>query len=155
MFPAPTTPTDSYGFWLAKADGTDARNFLTYKLPTTLPDPQAKKIVATYQMDEGATHPGYLVKDVRKIDLSHYEFSIRLDALTPTEMLWVADLYNNERQVLLSWKSGLNVLAVFAEDGCTPGYYPLNHRSAGYVDLKFLLNGATSTTFTLIVDEES
>lgn len=141
--------TDSYGFWIALPDGTEARNYTSIALPATLPDEQAEKIVAVYQMDEGQNHPGYRVYDTRAIDWSHYDFEIAVQVVFPTDLDWLRDLYDNESQVLISWKSGRKLLALFQKDGYRPKQYKHNVRYFGMATLKFHLIGTVSTNFTL------
>lgn len=152
---APTTPTDTYGFWIAKSDGSEARNFLHIQLPKELPEATAKKVVHEFQMDEGENHPGYMVRDVRAIDISHYEFPINIGAIVPTDLAWLKSLYETERQVLISWVSGFRVYAIFQEEGFVPHQYPNNIREFGWAELKFSLVGQTNTTFSLASESES
>jgi len=154
-FTSPSTPTDPYGFWISKADGSEARNFLHIHLPKVLPDATAKKVVHEFQMDEGQNHPGYMVRDVRKIDLSHYEFPIDLGAVKVVDLDWLQTIYAEERQVLISWKTGLRVYAVFQDGGCIPHQYSLNVREFGWIELNFHLVGQTSTTFSAVAESES
>lgn len=138
----------AYGFWLAEADGTHARNFLKIQLPRELPKPQGEKPLKVFQMDEGLNHPGYQVFDTRKIDMSHKTFEIQIGMIDNDDLDWMEDMYDNRSQVLLSWKSGLRVLAVWKSDGFIPGNYGLNVEEFGRAQLKFQLVGASSTTFT-------
>lgn len=140
---------DAYGFWIGLSDGTQARNYTSIALPATLPDEEAEKIVAVYQMDEGANHPGYRVFDTRAIDWSHYDFSIAVQVVFPEDLDWLQDLYDNETQVLISWKSGLRMLALFQKDGFRKKQYRHNVRYFGSATLKFHLLGPVSTNFTL------
>lgn len=141
--------TDPYGFWIAKADGSEARNYKSIHIPLELPEPQAEKIVAVYQMDEGQNHPGYRVFDTRAIDWSHYEFAIDIAVVYPDDMAWLKDLYDNETQVLISWAENLHLLAIFQKDGYVPKQYRNNIRYFGRVSLKFHLLGTSTTEFTL------
>lgn len=153
--PSPTVPTDAYGFWIAKNDGSQARNFLRIQLPKELPDMEAEKPVAIFQMDEGANHPGYRVYDTRTIDLSHYDFEINIGAIPATDLTWLETIYQTEKQVLISWLSGVNVLALFQPGGFKKFEYPLNIREFGRAALKFHLIGTTATAFVLASGGES
>lgn len=151
-----TTPGDEYGFWLAKANGTEARQFRRIHLPKTLPEPFAEKPVKFWDMDEGENHPGYRVFDTRKIDWSHYNFGpMAIGLITPTDLAWMDGLYRNERQVMISWKSGLNMLALFQPNGFVPANYGNNQRAFHRAELLFHLLGETTNSFTLHVPEES
>ena len=141
--------TDAYGFWIAKADGSEARNYTSIALPPVLPDEQAEKIVAVYQMDEGSNHPGYRVFDTRAIDWSHYDFEIAVQVVYADDLDWMKDLYDNETQVLISWKENLHLLALFQKDGFRPRQYRHNIRYFGSATLKFHLLGPVTTEFTL------
>lgn len=138
----------SYGFWIAEADGSNAKNYRKIQLPKELPKMKSVKPLKIYQMDEGMNHPGYQVFDTRKIDISHKTFEIGVGLIPTEELEWMEDLHDEGYQVLISWKAGLNVLAVWQPDGFDPMNYGLNVEEFGRAQLKFQLVGITNTTFT-------
>lgn len=142
-----TYSTDPYGVYIARSDGSQTRHFTKFCLPKELPEMQGTKIVNIYQMDEGLNHPGYRVFDTRKIDISHFDFEVVLGQVSITDLDWLEGLFQNEKQILLSWKTGFNVFAIFQPNGFVPGMYPLNVREFGHCRLSFHLVGETSTSF--------
>jgi len=147
-YPFLTAPQDTYGFKLAKSNGSETRTFLNIRLPRELPEAQAAKIVNIYQMDEGLNHPGYRVFDTRKIDVSMFDFEISLGALLPADLNWIEGIYKTEKQVMLSWLSGTNYLGVFQSNGLRRMNYPLNIRAFGHCTLAFHLLGTTNQAFS-------
>lgn len=152
---AVTTPTDSYGFYIAKADGSEARRYLKMSLPRELPDTEAEEVVAKFQMDEGENHPGYLVSYHRKVDISNKVFPIVLGKVSEEDKMWMEGLRDDGEVVLISWKAGMKVLATFDQGGLKLYNYALNLREFGRVELRFLLKGLSSASFSLYSPPES
>ena len=143
-----TSAYDTYGFYIALPDGSQTRHFQKIQLPKELPDMNAKKIVNTFQMDEGLNHPGYRVYDSRKIDLSHYDFPIKVGGIPSADLDWLDTAFQQQKQMLISWKLNFRVLAVWQENGFIRHEYPGNVREFGWAELAFHLAGQTNTVFS-------
>lgn len=146
-YPAINEPADSYGFWIGKGDGSQARRYRYVGLPKELPDPRAETPVQEFQMDQGINHAGYRVTYSRPIDITAYNFPIVLGMVSEADVNWLTQRRDNAETVLISWLPDYNYLAVFKN--LDPRNYRGNLRIFKQVTMEFILRGPSNTEFVL------